>query len=40
MAAGSIALIGWLAIISLIVIIIAGAFLALTQIAPGGRPGR
>lgn len=39
MAGGSIALIGWLAVISLVVIIIAGAFLALTQIAPeGGQP--
>ncbi|MDO9418748.1 CASTOR/POLLUX-related putative ion channel [Pararhizobium sp.] len=39
MAAGPIALIGWLTVISLIVIIIAGAFLALTGIAPeGGSP--
>ncbi|CAN7487121.1 hypothetical protein LJR030_004997 [Rhizobium sp. LjRoot30] len=39
MAAGAIALIGWLALISLVVIIFAGAFLAITQIAPeGGSP--
>ncbi|KQV34598.1 MULTISPECIES: hypothetical protein [unclassified Rhizobium] len=39
MAAGPIALIGWLAVISLIVIVIAGAFLAITRIAPeGGEP--
>ncbi|PWE54386.1 hypothetical protein DEM27_19935 [Metarhizobium album] len=39
MAAGAIALIGWLALISVIVIILAGAFLAITQIAPeGGSP--
>lgn len=39
MAAGPIALIGWLAVISLVVIIIAGLFLALTGIAPeGGSP--
>lgn len=39
MAAGPIALIGWLAVISLIVIVLAGAFLAITQIAPeGGEP--
>lgn len=39
MAAGPIALIGWLAVISLIVIVVAGTFLALTQIAPeGGQP--
>ncbi|MCV9960920.1 hypothetical protein OIU34_03320 [Pararhizobium sp. BT-229] len=39
MAAGPIALIGWLAVISLLVIIAAGAFLALTRIAPeGGEP--
>ncbi|MBW9062418.1 hypothetical protein JNB71_03720 [Rhizobium herbae] len=39
MAAGPIALIGWLAVISLIVIVVAGAFLALTRIAPeGGQP--
>ena len=34
MAGGAIALIGWLALISLIVIVIAGLFLSLTQIAP------
>jgi len=39
MAGGAIALIGWLALISLIVIILAGAFLAVTGIAPdGGEP--
>ena len=39
MAAGPIALIGWLAVISLIVIVIAGLFLALTGITPeGGEP--
>ncbi|MDQ0320788.1 voltage-gated potassium channel Kch [Pararhizobium capsulatum DSM 1112] len=39
MAAGPIALIGWLAVISLIVIVLAGLFLALTRIAPeGGEP--
>src|SRR4051794_31498588 len=39
MAAGPIALIGWLAVLSLMIIIIAGAFLALTRIAPeGGSP--
>ena len=39
MAAGPIALIGWLAVISLIVIIFAGLFLALSGIAPeGGAP--
>lgn len=39
MAAGPIALIGWLAVISLIVIVLAGAFLAITRIAPeGGEP--
>jgi voltage-gated potassium channel Kch len=36
MAAGPIALIGWLTVISLIVIIVAGAFLSLTEIAPTG----
>lgn len=36
MAAGPIALIGWLAVISLIVIIAAGLVLALTGIAPDG----
>ncbi|RYG34801.1 MAG: hypothetical protein EON93_07510, partial [Burkholderiales bacterium] len=36
MAGGPIALIGWLAIVSLVIIMIAGAFLALTQIAPEG----
>ncbi|WP_377289564.1 hypothetical protein [Rhizobium sp. SG2393] len=39
MAGGSVALIGWLAVISLIVIMIAAAFLAVTGIAPeGGQP--
>ncbi|WP_428429173.1 CASTOR/POLLUX-related putative ion channel [Pararhizobium sp.] len=39
MAGGAIALIGWLTVISLIVIVVAGAFLAITQIAPeGGEP--
>ncbi|WEZ83156.1 hypothetical protein P6U16_20125 [Rhizobium sp. 32-5/1] len=39
MAAGPIALIGWLAVVSLVVIVAAGLFLALTQIAPeGGQP--
>ncbi len=39
MAGGAIALIGWLALISLIVIILAGLFLSLTGIAPeGGEP--
>lgn len=39
MAGGAIALIGWLALISLIVIVLAGVFLALTRIAPeGGQP--
>jgi len=39
MAAGPIALIGWLTVISLIVIVVAGGFLALTRIAPeGGQP--
>ncbi|WP_275783348.1 CASTOR/POLLUX-related putative ion channel [Pararhizobium gei] len=39
MAAGPIALIGWLTVISLVVIVLAGLFLALTQIAPeGGEP--
>jgi voltage-gated potassium channel Kch len=36
MAAGPIALIGWLAIISLIIIIIASAIIALLRIAPDG----
>jgi voltage-gated potassium channel Kch len=36
MAGGAIALIGWLAVISLIVIMIAGAILAVTGIAPEG----
>lgn len=36
MAAGPIALIGWLAIISLIIIVLAGIFLALTGIAQDG----
>lgn len=39
LAAGPIALIGWLALVSLAVIAIAGLFLAITQIAPGdGEP--
>lgn len=39
MAGGAIALMGWLALISLVVIVIAGAVLALTGIAPeGGEP--
>ena len=39
MAAGPIALIGWLAIVSLLIVVIAGALLALTGIAPeGGSP--
>lgn len=39
MAGGAVALIGWLALISLVVISLAGAFLALTGIAPeGGEP--
>jgi voltage-gated potassium channel Kch len=36
MAGGAIALIGWLALISLVVIMFAGAILALTGIAPDG----
>lgn len=36
MAAGAIALIGWLGLISLIVIVLAGIFLSLTGIAPEG----
>jgi len=39
MAAGPIALIGWLAVVSLLIVAVAGAFLALTGIAPeGGSP--
>ena len=39
MAAGPIALIGWLAVASLLIIIAAAAFLAVTRIAPeGGEP--
>ena len=39
MAAGPIALIGWLALISLIAIILAAIFISLTQITPeGGEP--
>lgn len=39
MAAGPIALIGWLALMSLAIIVVAGLFLALTGIAPeGGEP--
>lgn len=37
MAAGTIALIAWLGLVSLIIIAIAGAFLAATQIAPAGE---
>jgi voltage-gated potassium channel Kch len=37
MAAGTIALIGWLGLVSLVIIAIAGAFLALTSIAPEGE---
>jgi len=37
MAAGTIALIGWLALVSLVIIAIAGAFLALTRIAREGE---
>jgi ion channel POLLUX/CASTOR len=36
MAAGPIALIGWLALISLAIIAVAGAFLAITRVAPDG----
>lgn len=36
MAGGAVALIGWLALISLVVISLAGAFLAITGIAPEG----
>lgn len=36
MAAGAIALVGWLALLSLATIIVAGAFLSITQIAPEG----
>ena len=39
MAAGTISLIGWLAVISLIVIVLAGLLLALTGIAPEGSDG-
>ena len=40
MAAGPIALIGWLAVVSLLIIIAAAAFLAVTRIAPeGGERG-
>ena len=38
MAAGPIALIGWLALISLATILVAGAVLAITRIAPEGSP--
>lgn len=39
MAAGPIALIGWLAVVSLLIVAVAGAMLALTGIAPeGGSP--
>jgi voltage-gated potassium channel Kch len=37
MAAGTIALIGWLGLVSLVIIAIAGAFLDLTRIAPEGE---
>lgn len=37
MAAGPIALIGWLALVSLVALAFAGAFLALTRIAPAGE---
>jgi voltage-gated potassium channel Kch len=37
MAAGTIALIGWLGLVSLVIIAIAGAFLDLTSIAPEGE---
>lgn len=37
MAAGTIALIGWLGLVSLVIIAIAGAFLALTRISPAGE---
>lgn len=37
MAGGTVALIGWLAIVSLVIIAIAGAFLALTRISPAGE---
>ena len=39
MAAGTIALIGWLALVSLAIIAVAGAFLVLTRIAPEGEEG-
>ena len=39
MAAGPIALIGWLALVSLAIIAVAGAFLAATRIAPEGEDG-
>ena len=39
MAAGPIALIGWLGMVSLLVIAVAGAFLAATRIAPEGEEG-
>jgi voltage-gated potassium channel Kch len=39
MAGGTIALIGWLALVSLAIVVVAGAFVALTRIAPeGGEP--
>jgi ion channel POLLUX/CASTOR len=38
MAAGTIALIGWLGLVSLALIGIAGAFLAITHISPAGDP--
>lgn len=39
MSAGPIALIGWLAVLSLVVIVVAGAVLALLGIAPDGGEG-
>ncbi len=39
MSAGPIALIGWLAVLSLIVILVAGAIIALLGIAPEGESG-
>ena len=39
MAGGTIALIGWLALVSIAIIMVAGLFLAATRIAPeGGEP--
>ncbi|MGB3338207.1 MAG: hypothetical protein WBA73_13610 [Devosia sp.] len=39
MSAGPIALIGWLAVLSVVVIVVAGAVLALLRIAPDGGEG-